>query len=264
MLEYRYPHFKRELLMEDMSFGGGPSPGEPMPDFELPTTDGDTIRKSDFVGDRPLLLTVGSITCPMTAASGKILHKLHREFGDQVAFVTLYVREAHPGDAIPQAKTLDDKLAYARAYKERDGIHWKVAVDDVEGTLHRKLDPKPNSTYIMSEDGTVAYRSLWSNDERALRKGLRGIVEGKRVIGETESHAVPMVSGMGKMYEMLEMSGPTAKKDLMNQAPPMYAMARLASMFRPLSPLGRGMTAMALGGLGLFALGRGIKRLRES
>ncbi len=62
MVEYRYPHFKRELLMEDASFDGGPSPGEPVPYFDLPTTDGGRISKGDFVGERPLLLVFGSFT----------------------------------------------------------------------------------------------------------------------------------------------------------------------------------------------------------
>jgi hypothetical protein len=61
-MEYRYPHFKRRLLMADMAFGGGPRPGRPMPDFDLPTTDGGRVRKHDFVGQRPLLLTFGSVT----------------------------------------------------------------------------------------------------------------------------------------------------------------------------------------------------------
>lgn len=60
--EYRYAHFTRERLMEDMAFTGGPPPGQPMPDFDLPTTDGGRVRKSDFVGQRPLLLTFASIT----------------------------------------------------------------------------------------------------------------------------------------------------------------------------------------------------------
>jgi peroxiredoxin len=33
-----------------------------MPDFDLPTTDGGRVRKHDFVGQRPLLLTFGSVT----------------------------------------------------------------------------------------------------------------------------------------------------------------------------------------------------------
>jgi hypothetical protein len=59
---YRYAHFHRKLLAADMAFLGGPAPGEPMPDFEVETTDGDRIRKRDVVGQRPLLLAFASFT----------------------------------------------------------------------------------------------------------------------------------------------------------------------------------------------------------
>lgn len=61
-MDYAYPHFRRALLMEDASFHRGPRPGEPMPEFDLPTTDGGRLRKGDYVGRRPLLLTFGSFT----------------------------------------------------------------------------------------------------------------------------------------------------------------------------------------------------------
>ena len=60
-MEYRYPHFKRELLGEDSSFTGGAAPGQPLPDFDLPTTDGRHLRKRDLLG-KPLLLIFGSYT----------------------------------------------------------------------------------------------------------------------------------------------------------------------------------------------------------
>lgn len=59
--EYRYPLFKRGLLMADMAFLGGPAPGEELPDFDLETTDGRRVRKADFAG-RPLLIAFGSVT----------------------------------------------------------------------------------------------------------------------------------------------------------------------------------------------------------
>ncbi len=61
-MDYRYHHFERSLLMDDLTFTGGPQPGQPMPDFDLPTIDGARVRKEDFVGQRPLLLTFASVT----------------------------------------------------------------------------------------------------------------------------------------------------------------------------------------------------------
>ena len=68
-MEYSYPHFNLDILIEDMSFHGGPYPGQQLPDFDLPTTDGAHIRKRDFVNRRPLLLTFASITCPMAMSA---------------------------------------------------------------------------------------------------------------------------------------------------------------------------------------------------
>jgi hypothetical protein len=61
-MSYRYAHFHRKLLAADMSFLGGPQPGEPMADFDLETTDGERIRKRDLAGRRPLLLAFASFT----------------------------------------------------------------------------------------------------------------------------------------------------------------------------------------------------------
>lgn len=66
----------------------------------------------------------------MTASAGPALLRLHREFADRIGFVTLYVREAHPGDRYPQPTTFEQKLPYARDYQARDAIPWPVAVDD--------------------------------------------------------------------------------------------------------------------------------------
>jgi len=123
-LDYRYSHFTRAILLADMAFRGGPYPGQTLPDFDLPTTDGDRVHKRDFVGRRPLLLTCTSITCPMAATMGPGLRRLHAEFGDQVAFVTLYVREAHPGEGYPQPATLDQKRAHAQAYQALERFPW--------------------------------------------------------------------------------------------------------------------------------------------
>ena len=81
----------------------------------------------------------------MTASAGPALKRLSADFGDRLAFATLYVREAHPGDRYPQPDSFEQKLEHARVYQERDQIPWPVAVDNVEGDLHRALTPKPNA-----------------------------------------------------------------------------------------------------------------------
>lgn len=201
----------------------------------------------------------------MTASAGPVLHQLHHEFGDRVAFLTLYVREAHPGDNFPQTDSLEEKLEHARRYRQRDGLSWPVAVDDVAGTLHRQLDARPNAAYFIGADGRVAYRSLWSNDRRALRAGIDALLD-EREPGEKETRLVPMLRGVGKVHEILEQSGPQAQRDVLRQAPPMYLMARLARTFRPLPPLGRSLAAMGVmmaAGAAIVGIGRRLRRARR-
>ncbi|MEU3199392.1 deiodinase-like protein [Streptomyces sp. NPDC006996] len=232
-MTYRYPHFHTRLLAEDMRFQAGPRPGEDMPDFDLPTVDGGRVTKSDFTGRTPLLLTMGSVTCPMTAAADPALKRLHAEFGDRVAFMTLYVREAHPGERYPQPDRIERKTEHARDLKERDELPWPVAVDDLDGTLHRRLDPKPNAAYLMDADGRVFFRVLWSDDrESVLRTALENVLSGRSQPREHQGHVVPMLRGVAEMDRMLTLSGPTARRDVRKAAPPMYAMARVMGLMK--------------------------------
>ena len=96
---YRFDHLTLPMVMRDMRFlDTDPAPGDCMPAFDLPTTDGGRLRSSDL-GERPVLLIFGSSTCPITDAAAPGVHELYRRFGDRVRFVVVNVREAHPGRA---------------------------------------------------------------------------------------------------------------------------------------------------------------------
>ncbi|GAC1535380.1 MAG: hypothetical protein NVS2B9_00570 [Myxococcales bacterium] len=192
----------------------------------------------------------------MTKSAGPALLKLHARFKDRVKFVDLYVREAHPGSRFPQPRSFEEKLAHARAYQQRDGVSWPIAVDDVEGTLHRALDPKPHSAYLVDARGDVSGRILWANHLSHLEHALEALARGEPV-GDDESKAVPLLRGLGRIDEVLAESGGYARDDFAREVPPMFAMARLARVFAPLPPVGRAVAAMAtvMGTVALAAVG---------
>ena len=100
---YNYQHFSRELFhdLAGTEFSG-PGPGERAPDFKATTLDGEAVRLSDFAKKKNVLLVFGSATCPMTAASIGGINELYDRFrGDEIEFLFIYVREAHPGEIIP-------------------------------------------------------------------------------------------------------------------------------------------------------------------
>jgi hypothetical protein len=253
MIPYRYRQFERAVMKDDNEFCPSPGPGDPLPAFDMITTDGTRVRKEDFIG-RKLFITIGSITCPMTASAAPALKHLHREFADRVAFLTVYVREAHPGSRYPQPATLDEKLAHAQAYVRRDRIPWTVAVDDVEGSFHRSLDPKPNTAYFVGGDGRIVFRALWSNDETGLRRGFDDLLSPFPHFqsDEHERDTVAKLRGLGMMDEVLAAAGDEAQRDFRRAMPVVHALAKLARLFRPLPPLGRSIAAIATLGLAVI------------
>ncbi len=145
---YRYKRFTTSLLFRDLRFGKmAAGPGESFPPFELVTTSGDRLNNRNVFGDKLVLFIFGSMTCPMTASAAPSVQKLYDEFGDHVDFIMLYVREAHPGENYMQAESMEEKLEHSRTLKEFYGIQWTVAADNLDGDLHRALDPKPNSAF---------------------------------------------------------------------------------------------------------------------
>ena len=259
MSEYRYRRFTTRLLFRDMRFARkATGPGDSFPAFELLTTTGDRLVNGDVFGDRPVLFIFGSMTCPMTASSAPSVQNLYAEFGERVKFVMLYVREAHPGENFAQSETMEDKLESARALQEFYGIEWTVAADNIDGDLHRALDPKPNAAFLTNSKGDVLFRSLWAADYNALHQALEDAAAGRAMIS-TQSNALfgPVTRAMGMVREVMERGGPQAVSDLWRAGFPMALAGRVASFFKPLSPDQRGIAAvltLAIGTLVLLGL----------
>lgn len=254
MTEYRYEHFRREHLRDELAFRAGQEPGWEMPDFDLPTLQGGRIRKRDFMGNRPVLFAFASLTDPMAASAAPVLKRLHRRWGDAVAFVTVYVREAHPGDRVPQPGTIEWKMRHARMLAQRDGLPWTVAVDDLEGSFHRALGASSNAAYLMDPNGNVAFRTLWSNDERVLRAALTAVGGGEPGSPfERQRRVVPLLRGLARVDEVVRAAGPAALADLRRETPVVAAASELAWVWRALTPLGRTVLLAATGVLALSA-----------
>ena len=252
--EYRYKRFTTSLLVRDLRFRkDAAAPGDVFPDFELITTECARLVNEDVFGDKPVILVFGSMTCPMTASAAPSVQKLYDDFGDRVNFIMMYVREAHPGELFTQAETIEEKLENARALREFYNIQWTVAADKIDGDLHRALDPKPNSAFVMDKDGIILFRSLWAADYGALRQALDAAANG-RTPETTQSVKIigPVIRAMGHVQEILTRSGPQAARDLWQAGFPMALAGRIAIFFSPFSPDQRGIAAALVLALGML------------
>jgi thiol-disulfide isomerase/thioredoxin len=223
---YRFDHLTLPLVMRDMRFERtDPAPGDHVPSFDLPTIDGGHLR-SDDLGERPVLLIFGSSTCPVTDNAAPGLNELHRRFGDRLRFVMVNVREAHPGRVFPQPKTMEAKATHAARLRGIYGFAFEIAVDDIDGTLHRAMSPKPNSAYLLAPDGTILFRAQWANDTHALAKAIDAMTR-RQAPQPSESGGIlkPTLRMLRNIAPVLDRAGAGAWRDMWLVAPPLALIA---------------------------------------
>ncbi|WP_265521365.1 TlpA family protein disulfide reductase [Oerskovia flava] len=252
--DYRFERFRTGLLIDDMRFPAhAPGPGDVVPSFDLPTLDGGRFR-SDDLGDSPVLLVFGSRTCPVTESAVPVLRALHADLGGDVRFVLVSTREAHPGQDLPQPRTSAQKLAHARLLRDHHQVPFEVAVDDIDGTLHRELGPKPNSAYVLTADGTIRYRAHWANDERGLRDALTRTVAGRSPRrGRSRGMAGPLLRAVGHLPGVVEAAGSQVERDVWRAAAPLALLARVSRLFGRLPLDRRGPAAAVVTAAGVLA-----------
>jgi len=219
---YLFNHFRTSLLLKDMRFSAdSAAPGEMLPDRRLTSLDGTEVSLRELAADRPLVLVTGSLTCPITAASLPRLKELEERFHDELAFAFVYVREAHPGESIPQASTLEEKREYARTLRESYGVSWPVLVDDLDGALHRALDTNPNSVHVVDAEGRILFRALFADDP-ATHEALEAIAHGRSPQHPTGNAFLgPALKSVGHVHDVLVSAGKGAYADVARSAPPM-------------------------------------------
>ncbi len=232
--QYRFEHLALPVIMKDMYFSkDDPSPGDRVPSFDLPTLEGGRFRSTDLGETGPALLIFGSYTCPVTDGAAPGLRELHGRFGDRVRFVMVDVREAHPGKEVPQPQTFDQKMVHAQLLRDFHGFSFEVAVDDIDGTFHRAMSPKPNSAYVLGKDGTVLFRAQWANDTEALASVLTAIAAGQSPSRTRSGGLVrPILRFMRYIAPVLDRAGGGAWREMWRVAPPMATLAFVLKSFR--------------------------------
>ncbi len=220
--KYNYESFTKDVLMKEMMLDrfGGPEPGERAPDFEARMLDGDEISLSDYEGEKNVVLTFGSATCPVTASSISGMNDLYEEYrGDDVAFLFCYVREAHPGERLPAHENLEGKVQAAEVFRRAEEVDIPIIVDDLKGSVHRRYGKLPNSTFIIDKSGRVAFRCLWTRAS-VVEDALDELLERQRerdvdhvLVCGGEDTTMPKLATMLHAHRALERGGRNAVRD---------------------------------------------------
>lgn len=234
---YRFDRPTPGIVLRDLRIPADhPGPGDKIPLFDLPTTDGGRFSNATIAArGRPLLLVFGSLTCPITQSAAAGLIDLHRNYSHAVDFVAVNVREAHPGANIPQPQHADQKLKNARALGDHHGFEFPVAVDDIDGSVHRAFGTRPSSAYLIDATGTILFRAHWSNRSAALEEAVWAVHSGAAPNRTTAGQTVRALAGMvGHADVALRAAGRGAMRDFWLAAPPAALFLTLSRAFRML------------------------------
>jgi len=211
---YNYERFSREHLHEFVNARfSGPEAGEKAPDFNAESLDGEIVRLSNYAGEKNVLLIFGSATCPMTAGTVSELNALYDEFRDDVEFLFVYAREAHPGEHVPAHGSMDEKIAAARLLRDAEDLEMPVLIDDLRGSIHRRYSGLPHPAFLIDKSGHVAFRSMWANPE-ALAAAIDELLEiedergaDRTVVRGGEDLSMPLTYAMLRSHRALHRGG---------------------------------------------------------
>ena len=107
----------------------------------------------------------------MTTGARPGLINLFNDFKDRVEVVSVYVREAHPGENYPHHMSAEQKLQQARDWVKLDKVPWTVAVDTLDGATHEAYGPLPNSQHIKLHDCQFL-RTTWEGVYRFVKSSV--------------------------------------------------------------------------------------------
>ena len=158
-----------------------PATGAPVPDLTVYELQGEPVNIASLIGERPLVVQLGSYSCPVFRYRRFYLRPLREAYAGRVDFVVLYTLEAHPVGAISpyadrewvprsnrffgirgdQPITLDARLERARWARERMQSNARFLVDGMENQAWQALGAAPAAAFVIDREGRVVLRQPW-------------------------------------------------------------------------------------------------------
>ena len=138
--------------------------GDDAPDFSLRTYDGSQVITLSELRGKPVVLVFGSCTCPPFVRSTLMINSLVDEYGKDVNFLMIYIREAHPigGREVPNNQfqvnaptTLSERCVLAEDFDNRIQMQMPIVVDTIDDTVADVYAPWPNRMVVLDGNGKI-------------------------------------------------------------------------------------------------------------
>lgn len=172
-----------------------PAPGTEVPDVLVYDAERREVRLAEAIGDKPVVLQLGSRSCPVFRYRRFGMQELQREFAGRVDFLVLYTQEAHPvgspspytgeewdmwinrltGVRLRAPTTLDERRERAVDTVQRLELDAAMLVDGMDDVAWEAFGAAPSPAFVLDTDGRVVLRQVWV-DPKELRQVLRSLV----------------------------------------------------------------------------------------
>ena len=138
--------------------------GDDAPDFSLRTYDGSQVITLSKLRGKPVVLVFGSCTCPPFVRSTSMINSLVDEYGKDVNFLMIYIREAHPigGREVPNNQfqvnaptTHSQRCELAEDFNDRIQMQMPIVVDTIDDTVADVYAPWPNRMVVLDGNGKI-------------------------------------------------------------------------------------------------------------
>ncbi len=174
-----------------------PGVGEAAPELQARRLDGTRVQLSDILdGKQPVVLQLGSHSCPVYRYRRFDIAKLQREYAGDVTFVVVYTVEAHPEGSkspyregewltninrvtrtrVKQPESTEARIAQAIWSTEKLGRSDLIVVDTFEDRTWQRYGAAPSAAFVLDAGGNIVLRQPWVEPD-GIRRALDGLLE---------------------------------------------------------------------------------------
>lgn len=178
-----------------------PERGAPLPDVAVYDVGGDRVNLRALATGRPVVLQLGSHSCPVYRFRRHDMNPLRAEYAEHVSFVTLYTVEAHPagslspyrdsewnplinrvcGVNVPQPRTVAARIEGAEQSADALGNDGRILIDSLSNSGWRALGRAPSAAFVFDREGKLVLAQPWVEPD-GIRDALNRLLSGKPLV----------------------------------------------------------------------------------